>query len=166
MATAVASQSAIQDTIQGNEASCQKTREVSRSEDIAMYSSSVGKSPTKTRINEPERHECICSCSNYDASTDSDVSTSIEDTIPSICPHLLVEEHSHSVFSLPIICLAPQHEIYSLVSSALFQRRACNVDGPLLALTFDPFDTTLQAVIGWLESDDVDSSACYECCSV
>ena len=63
--------------------------------------------------------------------------------------------------SFPIICVAPHTEIYGLLVSTLLHRRLYGVVSPVLGLAFDPMESRLQVVYGWL----VESSThkCVRC---
>ncbi|KAF8075828.1 hypothetical protein FPV67DRAFT_1664153 [Lyophyllum atratum] len=52
---------------------------------------------------------------------------------------------------LALTCLAQESEIYSVMSSALFQRRAWGIVGPMMGITFDRMGTTVRIIFGWLE---------------
>ncbi|KAF8075837.1 hypothetical protein FPV67DRAFT_385212 [Lyophyllum atratum] len=52
---------------------------------------------------------------------------------------------------LALTCLALESEIYSVMSSALFQRRAWGILGPMMGVVFDRMGTTVRIVLGWLE---------------
>ncbi|KAF8075824.1 hypothetical protein FPV67DRAFT_1469408 [Lyophyllum atratum] len=61
---------------------------------------------------------------------------------------------------LALICLAQESEIYSAMSSALFQRRAWGVVGPMMGVTFDRMGTTVRIVFGWLEETNDSCGVC------
>ena len=65
--------------------------------------------------------------------------------------HLLWPLRPHSHVPLALICVAEGAEIYSVMSSALMQRRTFQITDPLLAFVLSPDECTLQLVIGWVE---------------
>lgn len=77
--------------------------------------------------------------------------------------HLLVSpQHLRSV-AFPIICIAEHDEIYEVLSSALFHRRALGVLDPVLGFTYDPAACYLHLVIAWLAPV---CSGTHDCVSV
>ena len=66
-------------------------------------------------------------------------------------PNLLWPLRPQSHVPLALICVAEGAEIYSVMSSALMQRRTFQITDPLLAFVLSPDECTLQLVIGWVE---------------
>ncbi|KAL1705981.1 hypothetical protein EV121DRAFT_289836 [Schizophyllum commune] len=81
---------------------------------------------------------------------DSDLSIGVDDNM---------ELHpGTSNVALALACVARQEEIYSVMSSALMQRRVFGIMGPLLGLALEPLSWIVRVVFGWIskgnEPDD------------
>lgn len=77
--------------------------------------------------------------------------------------HIILLPHADSNVALALACVARHEEIYSVMFSALMQRRVFGIMDPLLGLALEPLSWTVRVVFGWIsegdEADDVRSNS-------
>ncbi|KAI5833064.1 hypothetical protein K523DRAFT_266356 [Schizophyllum commune Tattone D] len=71
--------------------------------------------------------------------------------VPYLHARLLSADRSPTSVPVCLVCVALEDEIYSVMSSALMQRRAFGIGLPLIGFVVSPSTPRAQLVIGWLE---------------
>ncbi|KAL1754823.1 hypothetical protein FB107DRAFT_291390 [Schizophyllum commune] len=80
--------------------------------------------------------------------------------VPYLHARLLSADRSPTSVPVCLVCVALEDEIYSVMSSALMQRRAFGIGLPLIGFVVSPSTPRAQLVIGWLE--DHPSHTCVQ----
>ncbi|KAI5894418.1 uncharacterized protein SCHCODRAFT_02667425 [Schizophyllum commune H4-8] len=76
--------------------------------------------------------------------------------------HIMLLPHEDSNVALALACVARQEEIYSVMSSAIMQRRVFGITDALSGLALEPLSWTVRVVFGWIsEGDEADD---FEVC--
>ncbi|KAF7985645.1 hypothetical protein HWV62_2163 [Athelia sp. TMB] len=72
--------------------------------------------------------------------------------------HMLPGRGARLCAVLPIICIADESNVYSLLTSTLYQRRVWNVEKPVIGLVISRTGTIARVYLAWLESraDEID----------
>ena len=91
---------------------------------------------------------------------DSDESNSVVSYVSSINvpfeAHVLPGHGRRFSAVLPIICVADEDNIISLLSSVLYQRHVWEIDEPVVGVVFSPTGTVGQVILGWLDLESYD----------
>ncbi|EPQ57658.1 hypothetical protein GLOTRDRAFT_137917 [Gloeophyllum trabeum ATCC 11539] len=87
-------------------------------------------------------------------SEESEDDSSTANFDPALNKHLLASASPSDKVLLPFLCMSDGNRIFDLLASAVYQRSACGIKGPLIGLTFDHGAPTVQLAIAWLEDYD------------
>lgn len=58
---------------------------------------------------------------------------------------------------LPVVCVAPEHEIEALVTTVVCQRYVLDITLPVVGVSLSTSGTTAKIILGWAEDDRDDS---------
>uniref|UniRef100_D8PTW8 Uncharacterized protein n=1 Tax=Schizophyllum commune (strain H4-8 / FGSC 9210) TaxID=578458 RepID=D8PTW8_SCHCM len=87
----------------------------------------------------------------HDGESHCSLVTIADARLPNLHAHLLSANHFPTSVPLCLVCVAAEDEIYSVMSSALMQRRAFGLEHPLIGFVVSPSTPRAQLIIGWLE---------------
>ncbi|CAA7263267.1 unnamed protein product [Cyclocybe aegerita] len=70
--------------------------------------------------------------------------------------HILPGQGRRTNVFLPIICIAEEQDIFSLVTSAVYQRHLWGISRPIIGISLSKFGTTANVMLGWISPHDTD----------
>jgi len=86
--------------------------------------------------------------------SDSDDHTSLASMRDDEAQRLVCGDNDEGMVDVPLICVAySAEEMYDVMASGLSQRRYLGTNTPLVGIILRPYDTRLQLVVGWSESE-------------